>query len=127
MRTLLKTAVVLSVGAIIGATAGNQLHAQDKGPGYVITDFTEITDPAAFAAGIGGVPAAIAAQGGKILVRTDAAVALDGTPPKRFAIFAFDSVEKAKAWVASDAMKVGQDARLKNTTSRSFIVEGLPN
>jgi uncharacterized protein (DUF1330 family) len=28
---------------------------------------------------------------------------LDGTPPKRFVVIAFDSVEKAKAWDSSPA------------------------
>jgi uncharacterized protein (DUF1330 family) len=127
MRSIIKTSALLFVGVLIGAAAVNQPQAQSKPPVYVITDFTEIMDTSAFSAGAATVAAAIAAGGGKILVRTDAPVALDGQPPKRFAIFAFDSVEKAKAWESSDAMKVGQEARLKNTKSRSFIVEGLAN
>jgi uncharacterized protein (DUF1330 family) len=53
--------------------------------------------------------------------------ALDGTPPKRFVIIGFESVDKAKAWDASAAQKEVNDIRMKNTKSRSFIVavEGM--
>ena len=114
-------------GIAIGATAVGGLKAQGKGPVYVITDFSEITDAAAFAAGSKGVAASIAAGGGKRLVRTESPVALDGTVPKIFSISQFESVEKAKAWYASDAMKDAHASRSKNTKSRSFIVEGMPN
>ena len=39
-----------------------------------------------------------AAFGGQFVVRTENVAALDGTPPKRFVIIAFDSMDKAKAW-----------------------------
>ena len=127
MKFHLNIALAVLVGAAIGATAIGTLHAQGKGPAYVITDFTEITDAAGFAEAAKGLPASLAAGGGKLVARTDAAVALDGPVPKRFAIFSFESVEKAKAWYGSDAGKASTAGRLKNTKSRSFIVEGMPN
>jgi uncharacterized protein (DUF1330 family) len=43
----------------------------------------------------------IAALGGRYITRTENITALDGTPPKRFVVIQFDSVEKAKAWNAT--------------------------
>jgi uncharacterized protein (DUF1330 family) len=127
MHLIFKTLGVLAAGIAIGAGAVGTLSAQGKGPIYVVTDFAEVMDPTAFAAASKGVPAALQAAGAKLLVRTDGAVALDGTAPKRFAIFQFESVEKAKAWYSGDAMKDTQEARAKLTKSRTFIVEGVAN
>jgi uncharacterized protein (DUF1330 family) len=70
---------------------------------------------------------AVAAFDGHFVTRTEKITALDGTPPKRFVIIGFDSVEKAKAWDASAAQKEVNDIRMKNTKSRSFVVavEGI--
>jgi uncharacterized protein (DUF1330 family) len=59
-------------------------------------------------------------------VRTENIIATDGTPPKRFVIIAFDSLAKAKAWEASEAQKEVDAIRMKNSTSRQFFVEGMP-
>jgi uncharacterized protein (DUF1330 family) len=127
MSSRLTIAVSVLAGVAVGATAVGTLRAQGKGPVYVVTDFSEVTDAAGFAAASKGVPAAIAAGGGKVLARTDSVTALDGAGSKRIAIFAFDSVEKAKAWYASDAMKEAQAGRAKFTKSRTLVFEGLPN
>jgi uncharacterized protein (DUF1330 family) len=127
MRLNLKMLGALVAGIAIGAGTIDTLRAQSKAPIYVVTDFADVMDPTAFAAASKGVPSALQAAGAKLLVRTDGAVALDGTAPKRFAIFQFESVEKAKAWYASDAMKETQDARAKLTKSRTFLVEGVAN
>lgn len=62
--------------------------------------------------------------GGRFLVRTDNMTALDGTTPKRMAIIAFDSAEKAQSWYNSPAQKEVTATRIKTTKSRMFIVEG---
>lgn len=63
--------------------------------------------------------------GGHSLARTERIEALDGTPPKRFIITAFDSKEKAHGWFNSPAQKKVNEVRLKKKKSRAFIVEGL--
>src|SRR5262245_54449586 len=98
MHSRLVIAASVLAGAAIGATISGSLNAQGKAPAYVIALFDEVTDPAAFAAASGGVPAAIAAAGGKLLARSDSVTALDGAPAKRLAVFAFDSADKAKGW-----------------------------
>jgi uncharacterized protein (DUF1330 family) len=65
--------------------------------------------------------------GGKYLIRTDKITALDGTPPARFVVIAFDSMDKAAAWHASAGMKQVDNIRLKSTNSSQFLVEGVAN
>ena len=63
--------------------------------------------------------------GGHFLARTESITALDGTPPKRFVINAFDSTEKAQAWYNSPEQKQVNEIRTKTTKSRVFMVEGM--
>jgi uncharacterized protein (DUF1330 family) len=65
--------------------------------------------------------------GGRYLTRSTTATALDGTPPRRFVVAAFDSQEKAKAWYESPKTKELTAARLKSAKSNAFIVEGFAN
>ena len=66
-------------------------------------------------------------MGGHYLIRTDQITATDGTPPQRFVIIAFDSMDKAKAWSSSAAQKEVDVIRMKATKSRPFLVEGYSN
>jgi uncharacterized protein (DUF1330 family) len=84
----------------------------------------------------GGIPnrtticetlSALAAFGGQYLVRTENITNLDGTPPKRFVVIAFDSMDKAKAWSSSPSQKEVDALRMKATKSRQFLVEGFSN
>ena len=63
--------------------------------------------------------------GGKYIARTEKITSLDGTPPKRFVIIAFDNVDKAKAWNTSEDQKKVDAIRAKTTKSRVFVVEGI--
>ena len=67
----------------------------------------------------------MAALGGRYIMRTENITALDGTPPKRFVVIQFDSVEKAKAWNATPQLAEINAVRAKATKSRSFVVEGF--
>jgi uncharacterized protein (DUF1330 family) len=93
------------------------------------TDISEITDPAGFKA-VGGRSQTAAADrvqklGGRYVARTENITAVDGTPPKRFIMTAFDSAEKAQAYLKSDSQKEIDAIRTKTTKSRVFMVEGL--
>jgi uncharacterized protein (DUF1330 family) len=123
-----KWAIAVLSCAALGTTAINVLYAQNKSPGaYVIVDISEVTNPDGFKQLFPKAPPAVAAFDGHFVTRTEKNTALDGTPPKRFVIIGFDSVEKAKAWDASAAQKEVNDIRMKNTNSRSFVVavEGM--
>ena len=128
MKTRYVTLLSLLAGAAIGALSVGGLYAQTKSPGaYVIVDISQISNPDGFKQLFPKAPPAVAAFDGHFLTRTEKITALDGTPPKRFVIIGFESVDKAKAWDASAAQKEVNDIRMKNTNSRSFIVavEGM--
>ena len=127
MKTSHMIGLSLLAGVALGASAIQGLHAQAKPPVYAIVDITAITDPDGYKA-ISQVPNAdmpIVAPGGHYLARSEKITALDGTPPKRMSIIAFDSAEGAQAWYNSPEMKKITDIRQKTTQARVFFVEGL--
>ena len=116
-------------GAALGAAAVNGLHAQAKPSTYVVVAIRKINDAEVFKTGVvdKASPAALAASGGHYVIRTQNITSLDGTPPQRFVLIAFDSAEKAQAWHNSAAQKEVDAARLKSTDSLSFVVDGIAN
>ena len=126
MKTKYKVAIALAAGAAIGGAAIQGLHAQAKPPTYVVIAIKKITDVDSFKTNvIAKATATVAASGGNFVIRTDKITSLDGTPPSRFILIKFDSVEKAQAWSNSAAQKEVDAARAKSTDSLSFIVEGM--
>jgi uncharacterized protein (DUF1330 family) len=127
MKTLFIVAASVVAGALIGSSFTG-LNAQNKAPGaYAIVDISEITDATAFKEQLlpKVTPEILAQAGGKYVVRTDAITATDGTPPSRFVVIGFDSLEKAKAWNASASQQQVNGIRMKSTKSRQFLVEAL--
>jgi uncharacterized protein (DUF1330 family) len=121
-------AAALVAALAIGALANGTLRAQTKPLAYVIIDISETKDADAYIKAVSAAePNATTSAGGRFVVRSNRAVALDGTPPNRFVIIAFDTDEKARAWYGSQAIKDVNAARLKATISRAFLVEGLTN
>ena len=124
MNRLATLAMALLAGAAIGAAAVNGLNAQGTPGAYAVVDISEITDQNTFGQILPKALPASEAFGGKYIVRTSKITALDGTPPLRFVVIAFDSVEKAKAWDSSALQKEVNDLRKKSTKSRLFIADG---
>jgi uncharacterized protein (DUF1330 family) len=118
--------LAMLASATFGAVAVNGLNAQTKAPGaYAVIDISEITDSDTFVKQL--LPKAtppVTAAGGQFIIRTDKITPIDGTPPKRFVVIAFDSVDKAKAWDNSPAQKEIDALRAKSAKARSFIVDG---
>jgi uncharacterized protein (DUF1330 family) len=129
MNQRIALGLTLLAGAALGAAAVNGLNAQTKAPGaYAVIDISEITDSETFTKQL--LPKAtppVTAFGGQFIVRTENTVAINGTPPKRFVVIAFDSMEKAKAWETSPAQKEIDAIRAKSTKSRAFIADGTVN
>ena len=101
-------------GGAIGATAVNGLHAQGKAPGaYAVVDISKINDPDTFKTLFPIAQRHCDDFGGKYVIRTEKITAVDGTPPARFIVIAFDSMDKAAAWHASAGMKQVDSIRLK--------------
>jgi len=128
MKRLLALALTLLAGVAIGATAVQGLHAQAKPPTYVVVAIRKINDADSYKAILPKYPPLVAAAGGRYVARTtsdDKITALDGTPPQRFILLAFESAEKAQAWHNSAGIKELDAIRFKSTDSLSFIVEGM--
>jgi uncharacterized protein (DUF1330 family) len=128
MHQRIALGLTLLAGAAIGATAINGLHAQVKAPGaYAVIDISAVNNPDVFKTLFPIAEKAINDFGGKYVIRTENITGLDGTPPKRFVVIAFDSMDKANSWHSSAGMKQVDDIRMKSTNSRQFIVEGMSN
>jgi uncharacterized protein (DUF1330 family) len=127
MKTNHKLALTLLAGAALGAAAIQGLHAQAKPPAIIVVDIENVTDPEGFKAVTQRPTASTATvmQGGRYITRTDKITALDGTPPKRSIIIAFDDADKARAWYNSPDQKKINEIRSKTTKSRVFVVEGM--
>lgn len=130
MHSKIRMTLAVVAGAALGAAAIQALHAQAKPPVYAVVDIAEITDLEGFKAisqrSNEAAAAAFKELGGRYIMRTDKITSLDGTPPKRFIVIAFDSVEKAQAWSNSPAQKAVFAITAKTTKQRRFIVEGMP-
>jgi uncharacterized protein (DUF1330 family) len=127
MKRFLVPGLTMLAGVAVGASAVQGLHAQAKPPAYVIIDIAKMTDPEGFKA-VTSSPAAGPARlkelGGRYVIRSTMMSALDGTPPARFVVLAFDSKEKAQGWADASDIKAINAIRAKTTISRAFFVEG---
>jgi len=125
MNQRIALGMAMLAGAAIGAAAVNSLSAQTKAPGaYAVIDISQITDRDNFTKELlPKAQPAILDAGGKFITRTEKITTLDGTPPQRYVIIAFDSVDKAKSWYASAAWKEVDTMRKKFTNSRLFVAE----
>jgi uncharacterized protein (DUF1330 family) len=126
MKSNYKLAAALVAGAAVGGAVIQELHAQATPPAYVVVDISDISDTEGFkAVPPRSGPETLAPFGGKYIIRTEKITALDGTPPKRFVVIEFGSVEQAKAWKASPNSRVVDAIRDKTTKSSQFLVEGM--
>ena len=92
--------------------------------GYVVID-TEIIDLEAYSEFVEKVPAAVAAHGGRFIVRSSDVEAIQGEwAPKRFVIMQFDSLNAAKGFVSSSEYGALDDVRRRASKSRIVVVEG---
>ena len=92
---------------------------------YIVAEL-EVTDPAVFDEYRKGVPATIAAYGGRYLVRGGTLESLEGGwTPKRMVVLEFPSMEQAKRWYGSPEYRELLAMRQRSTKSRVVMVEGL--
>lgn len=128
MKRLLVPGLTMVAGVVIGAFAVQGLHAQAKPPTYVVIDIAKMTDPDGFKA-VTTSPAAGLARvkelGGRYIIRSTNMTAIDGAPPARFVVLAFDSKEQAQGWADAPDIKAINAIRQKTTQSSAFIVDGF--
>ena len=80
----------------------SHIHGNDSGnAGYIVGDI-EVTDSETYAQYAAGVPATVAAYGGRYLIRGVSGEVLEGDwIPKRLDVLEFDTIQRAKEWYSS--------------------------
>jgi len=126
MKTNHKLALAVLAGASIGVAGATAIHAQQAKtpPAYVIAE-VDVTDPTTMQKYAEKVPETLAPFNHQYLVRGGKTQALEGEPPKRIIVIAFDSAEKARGWYDSPAYEAIKPIRQSAAKSRLFIVEGI--
>jgi uncharacterized protein (DUF1330 family) len=86
----------------------------------------EVTDPVRYEDYKRLASQAIAAHGGRYLVRGGASEVLDGDwTPRRLVVLEFDSVEQAKAWRSSPEYATAKKVREECARVNMVVVEGV--
>ena len=94
-------------------------------PAYLVVE-VEVHDSQRYENYKSMVPPSLEAYGGRFLVRGGRVETLEGNwSPKRFVMVEFPSVEKAKAWWASDGYAEAKALRQATATTQMIVVEGV--
>lgn len=94
-------------------------------PAYVIVE-TDVTDPEQYEQYKAASPAAIAAGGGRFLVRGGELVVLEGDwRPPRLVMLEFEDLEAARRWYESEAYQEAKKLREGAARFRAVAVEGI--
>jgi uncharacterized protein (DUF1330 family) len=118
-----KVVIALIAGATIGAAATQVLHAQTKPVAYVIAE-VEVTDAPTYKTFLDGTAPILNNHGAKFLVRGGKTVSVAGEPPKRIAIYTFENMDSAAAFVNDPDLKPLIPIRDKSSKYRAYIAEG---
>jgi uncharacterized protein (DUF1330 family) len=94
-------------------------------PAYIIVE-VDIHDPEQYEDYKKLTPGSLQPYDGKFIVRGGAAENLEGDwQPKRIVVLEFPSVERAKAWWASEGYAPAKALRQRTSTTRMIVVEGF--
>ena len=92
--------------------------------GYIIVDIT-ITDPERYQEYRKSAAVTVEAYGGRYLVRGGKTEKLEGDwDAGRIVVLEFDSVERARAWWASEEYRAPKALRQSASVTRMILVEG---
>jgi uncharacterized protein (DUF1330 family) len=95
-------------------------------PAYVIVDIT-VRDRATYERYKQLAAPAVAAYGGRYLVRGGASESLEGSwQPARFVILEFPTVQQGRAWWASPEYAPAKALRQTCADTEMLLVEGVP-
>ena len=110
--------------------AGRRVPTSREGeevPAYVVVD-VEIEDPVIYREYMKLTPAAIAAYGGRFVVRGGTTETLEGDwQPGRFVILEFESLERAREWWSSPEYAPAKALRQQSASTRMILAEGVPD
>jgi uncharacterized protein (DUF1330 family) len=94
-------------------------------PAYVVAE-TEITDPEQYEKYKAASPAAIAAGGGRFVVRGGEVVVLEGDwQPSRLVVLEFEDLAAATRWYESEAYQEAKRLRQGAARLRVVAVQGV--
>lgn len=94
-------------------------------PAYVIVE-TDVTDPERYEQYKAASPAAIAAGGGRFVVRGGELTVLEGDwQPPRLVVLEFEDLAAAKRWYESEAYQAAKKLREGAAHLRVVAVQGL--
>ena len=94
-------------------------------PAYVIVE-TDVTDPKRYEQYKAASPAAIAAGGGRFLVRGGELLVLEGDwRPPRLVMLEFEDLGSAKRWYESNLYQEAKKLREGAATFRAIAVQGI--
>jgi uncharacterized protein (DUF1330 family) len=94
-------------------------------PAYVIVE-TDITDPERYEQYKAATPTAIAAAGGRFLVRGGEHVVLEGDwEPTRLVVLEFEDLAAAKRWYESELYQDAKKLRAGAAHMRMVAVQGV--
>jgi uncharacterized protein (DUF1330 family) len=94
-------------------------------PAYVIVE-TDITDPEQYEQYKAATPAAIAAGGGRFLVRGGEFTVLEGDwHPSRLVVLEFQDLAAAERWYESEAYQAAKKLREGAARMRMVAVQGV--
>jgi len=129
MNTKWKLVLATLAGISIGVGGEIAIRGQQvkPAPGYVVAE-VDIHDLTAFQRYGAKVPETLAPFNHQYLVRSNKIQPLEGDPPKgAIVVIQFDSAQKARDWYDSSAYAAIRPIRQDSSTSRIYIVEGLPS
>ncbi len=118
--------LALVAGIALGAFGGQSINAQRPPAGYFIGEVLDVTNQADFSTYAASTAETVAKGGGRYLVRGGKTETLEGDPPHRIVVLAFDSVEAVRKWYTSPEYSAIKPIRLSSSSGRAFIVEGVP-
>jgi uncharacterized protein (DUF1330 family) len=94
-------------------------------PAYVIVE-TDVTDPEQYEAYKAASPGAVAAGGGRFLVRGGELATLEGDwQPSRLVVLEFEDLAAAKRWYESDVYQEAKQLREGAAHLRMVAVQGV--
>ena len=125
MKIDYRVVLALLAGFGLGSLGTQILRAQKSPAGYFIGEVFEVSKPDEFNTYAAGVPATVAKYGGQFLVRGGKTETLEGEPPKRIIVMAFQSMADARKWYSSPEYSAIRPIRQRSAKARTFIVEGV--
>ena len=132
MKTIITASIAMLVGGVIGGVAMQGLHAQGSKPLIYAISEIDVTNPEKYASEFAGkAQTTIRNAGGKLFLiggvgATGAKpiTAIEGTPPKRYAIQTWESQDAFDKWYKSaeyqELLKIGK----QYASWRRYTVEG---